>query len=127
MEFKERLKYALNVRNMKQSVLCYKTNLDKGTISNYLSGRYKPKSKNLTVIANALGVSEAWLQGYDVPMEDEINSLTSGASHETQKNSPTEPMLNEGEKTMLDLFKEVPEDKKQLVLDMIRVAISKKE
>ena len=38
--------------------------------------------------------------------------------------SPSEAQLTEGEKTMLELFRLVPEDKQQLVLQMIRVALN---
>ena len=49
--------------------LVEKTGIDKGQMSSYLAGRYKPKQKNLSLIAEALNVDEAWLMGYDVPME----------------------------------------------------------
>ena len=39
-------------------------------------------------------------------------------------NSPEEPQLTEGEKILLDLFRRVPEDKQELVLQMIRVALN---
>lgn len=68
---KDRIKEALELRGMKQSELVEKTGIDKGQMSSYLSGRYKPKQENLNLIANALSVDEAWLIGYDVPMERE--------------------------------------------------------
>lgn len=68
-ETKDRIKKALEVREMRQSELVEKTGIDKGQMSSYLAGRYKPKQKNLSLIAEALNVDEAWLMGYDVPME----------------------------------------------------------
>ena len=68
-ETKDRIKKALGIREMKQSELVEKTGIDKGQMSSYLAGRYKPKQKNLSLIAEALNVDEAWLMGYDVPME----------------------------------------------------------
>ena len=68
-ETKDRIKKALGIREMKQSELVEKTGIDKGQMSSYLAGRYKPKQENLSLIAEALGVDEAWLMGYDVPME----------------------------------------------------------
>lgn len=44
-----------------------------------------------------------------------------------KKNSPTEPSLTEGELLLLDLFRRVPEDKQELVLQMIRVALGNQE
>lgn len=39
------------------------------------------------------------------------------------KNSPSEEALTEGEKMLLDLFRRVPEDKQEIVLQMIRAAL----
>ena len=38
--------------------------------------------------------------------------------------SPSEPELTEGEKVLLDLFRRVPEENQQMVLQMIRVALN---
>ena len=53
--------------------------------------------------------------GLDVPMERQDTI------------SPKEPELSEGEKIMLDLFRRVPEDQQQLVLQMIRAALGSQE
>ena len=68
-EFKVRLQKALNARNMKPIDLANRTGLSESLISQYRSGYSKPKSMRLTIIADALGVSPAWLMGLDVPME----------------------------------------------------------
>lgn len=44
---------------------------------------------------------------------------------EKAKKSPTEPQLSEGEQSLIDLFRQVPEDQQQLVLQMIRAALGK--
>ena len=67
--FANRLEKAMNLKNMKQVDLVEKTNIDKSLISNYLKGKYKAKQDNLYLLAKILNVSEAWLMGYDVPME----------------------------------------------------------
>ena len=71
IEVKVRIKQALQLREMKQAELADKTGIDKGQISSYLSGRYKPKQENLSLMAVALNVSEYWLMGLDVAMERE--------------------------------------------------------
>ena len=43
-----------------------------------------------------------------------------------ENNSPEEPKLSEGEKMLLELFRQVPEDQQQLVLGMIRAALNTK-
>ena len=68
-ETKDRLKEAMEIREIKQAELVEKTGIDKGQMSSYLSGKYKPKQGNLERIAKALFVDEAWLMGFDVPME----------------------------------------------------------
>ena len=66
---RERMKQALHMRGMKQVELADKTGIDKGQISSYLSGKYKPKQENLSLIAAALDVSDYWLMGFDVQCE----------------------------------------------------------
>jgi transcriptional regulator with XRE-family HTH domain len=67
--FKNRLNQALEIRGMKPIELSKRTGLSKARISQYTNGVYEAKQKALYLIARALNVSEAWLMGYDVPME----------------------------------------------------------
>lgn len=75
-DFNERLKYAMNLNGLTQSDLCNKTKIPKSAMSQYLSGAFKPKDKRTFIIAKALNVSEAWLMGYDVPMQNEEAYIT---------------------------------------------------
>ena len=111
----QRMKIALKKSNMKQVELSRLTGIDKGSISNYLYGRYEPKSDAINKMATALNVSEMWLWGYDVPMD------------RNQSVSPDKPELTEGERMLLDLFNQIPEDKQQLAIEMIRAALKAKE
>lgn len=72
--FANRLRKALAMNNMTQSELSNKTGLDKSLISNYLSGNYKAKQSNLSLLAETLGVSEPWLMGFDVTIEGKDNN-----------------------------------------------------
>ncbi len=65
----DRIKMALQIRQMKQKDLVRATGIGKSSISTYLAGLYEPKQKNIYKIARALRVNEAWLMGYDVDME----------------------------------------------------------
>jgi transcriptional regulator with XRE-family HTH domain len=109
-----RISKALTIRNMKQADLCKLAKVPKSSLSLYLSGAYEPKQNRIYEMAKVLNVSEAWLLGYDVPMERE------------EKKSPEEPMLTEGEKMLLDIFRLVPEENKQMVVEMIRAALKTK-
>ena len=103
-----RIAKALTLRDMKQSELCKVAKVPKSSLSLYLSGAYEPKQDRIYAMAKALNVSEAWLMGYDVPMEKE-------------KNTPEEQTLSEGEKLLLDLFRQIPEAQQQVFLEMGRV------
>nr|DAO14605.1 MAG TPA: helix-turn-helix domain protein [Caudoviricetes sp.] len=64
-----RIKDALKIRKMSQAELCEITGIPKSAVSQYCSGAFKPKQDRTFLIANALNVDEAWLMGFDVPMD----------------------------------------------------------
>lgn len=72
-----------------------------------------PQSK-IVRFAEVLGTTPAFLMGWEDSNNNEGN-LT-----------PEEPMLSEGERMLLELFRRVPEDQQQLVLQMIRAALGTK-
>ena len=63
----ERLKEALADAGLKPIDLAKKAGLSHSTISRYLSGAVEPRQEAAHKLASALGVSELWLWGYDVP------------------------------------------------------------
>lgn len=76
--FSERLRQCLeNNSSMSATMLAEQIGLSKQAISMYLSGSRKPKRPTVKVIAEALNVNEAWLIGYDVPMERISNNIKS--------------------------------------------------
>ena len=107
-----RLKKALSIRNMTQAELCQKTKIPKSALSEYIKGLYDPKQDRLIILSEALNVDPVWLMGFDVPME-----------MEDKKRSPHESTLTEGEKLVLELFRQIPEDQQPMVLAMIRAAL----
>lgn len=107
-----RIKKALAIRNMKQSELCEKTKISKSVLSEYTNGAYEPKQDRVFLLAKALDVDPVWLMGFDVPMEKGYKKI-----------SPNEENLTEGERVMLELFRQVPEDQQPVVLAMIRAAL----
>lgn len=65
-----RLQKALDIREKKAIDISRDLNIPKSAISQYLSGRTKKMdSVRIYSIAKYLDVSEAWLMGFDVPME----------------------------------------------------------
>ena len=107
----QRLREAMEAAHMKQADLARATELSKGGISNYVMGRYEPKSDIVSKLAKALNCSEMWLMGYDVPKERKTNS-------------PDEPKLTAGEEMLLKLFRQIPEENRAMVLEMIRAAVN---
>ena len=75
-----------------------------------------PQSK-IVKFAEVLGTTPAHLMGWE-----ESSNINLQLFNDI---SPEEPKLSEGEKMLIDLFRRVPEDKQQLVLQMIRVALDK--
>jgi transcriptional regulator with XRE-family HTH domain len=111
MSFSERLRTALKNRNINQSILAYRIGVDRSTVSNYLSGRFTAKTETIIKIAKVLNVSPQWLAGFDVPM----NGL-----------EPTpEEDISEDKRLLLELFDRVPDEQKQMVLNMIKAALGK--
>lgn len=51
----------------------YNVKINKSHLSQYISGKNEPRQDKLSILSLALNVSEAWLMGYDVPMEKEID------------------------------------------------------
>jgi repressor LexA len=96
----------------------------------------KEKCLTLEQVADIVGVGKSTVRKWETGMianmkRDKIASLAKalGTTPEylmgwEEKKSPSEPELTEGEKTMLELFRLVPKDQQQLVLQMIRAALN---
>ena len=72
--FAERLKKAMEQKNMKQIDLVKKAaeqgvKLGKSHVSQYLSGKTTPRSEILNFLATTLGVETEWLKGTDVSVD----------------------------------------------------------
>ena len=73
-----RLKKLMEARNLRQvdilnlaSPYCkkYGVKMNKSDLSQYCSGKTEPNQDKLFILGAALNVNEAWLMGFDVPME----------------------------------------------------------
>ena len=106
----ERLKEAMRIKGIRQVDLCRVCQIPKGAMSLYISGAYEPKQDRLQTLAIALGVDIAWLMGYDTNMTPVDKSK-----------SPEELTLSEGERLLLDLFRQIPEEQQKAFLQMGRL------
>lgn len=84
--FSERLRASMDTANMKAVELHERTGISKASISEYLSGNYEPKQRNIFKIAQALNVSPSYLMGVNddprppvqspAPASDDLPDLT---------------------------------------------------
>lgn len=63
---KDRLREALAMRNMTAADLARASGLNKGNVWRYVRGDVIPKQNAIAQMSNALGVSPAWLLGFDL-------------------------------------------------------------
>lgn len=80
----QRLQSVMNERGLKQIDILrlseplqekYGISMNKNHLSNYINGKSNPDQHKTFLLAKTLGVDEAWIMGYDVPM----NSVPSNA------------------------------------------------
>lgn len=111
MSVGQRIKSAREQRNMTLEEVAKRCETTKQTIFKYENEIVTniPYEK-IVLLSKALDVTPSYLFGWA-----------------EKKDSPSEPPLTEGEKVLLDLFNRVPEDKQQLVLQMIRAALGSQE
>ena len=72
-----RIREALQIRNMKQVELCEKSGIKKSSLNSWITQRWQPKQDAIMKMARALDVSEMWLAGYDVPMDRPVEQKKS--------------------------------------------------
>ena len=74
----QRLQQYSQMKNMSQADILraakpfcekYGIKLGKSALSQYFSGKHVPDQAKLTILSLALNISEAWLMGYEVPMD----------------------------------------------------------
>lgn len=74
----QRLKQIISERHIRQIDIIeaakpfsekYGVKLNKNDLSQYVNGKTEPGQEKLSILGLTLNVNEAWLMGYDVPME----------------------------------------------------------
>lgn len=83
---KDRLKEALEKREKKAADLSKDLNIPKSAISQYLSGKSQNMdSDRMYLICRYLNVNEAWMLGFNVPMDREIKKKNDTMSDIVQR------------------------------------------
>lgn len=123
----DRLKQIMAERNLRQVdilEMCkpycqnYNIKLGRNDLSQYVTGKVEPGQKKLTILGMALNVSEAWLMGFDVPMErgkfkdaPEKANL-SFDNVEAFKKAYEQNKYLKGERELLDVYRKLSEENK---------------
>lgn len=96
----QRLQEVMSLRHLRQADIIemarplsekYNRVLKKNALSQYVNDKAEPKRDMIALLAEALNVDDAWLLGYDVPMERKAPTINTSES--------------EREERMIDLFK----------------------
>lgn len=112
--FAQRLKAIRRERNVSAKELGEAIGIHKATIHRYENNDFKGiKTPLLHAIAKYLNVNPDYLIGitdnkYVVKEAEDLFTT-----------------ITDGEKMLLDLFRQIPEESQQMVLDMVRVALKK--
>lgn len=113
---------------------------NKETFAKNLSYYLMELGKTQKEVAEAIGVTPTslneWMKGKKYPRIDKIEMLAKYfgilksdliEDKGENKNLPQSETLTEGENMLLELFRQVPENKQKMVLDMIRIALKPQE
>lgn len=98
----ERIKTALSLRKLTQANLCELTGIPKSAMSQYINNKFEPKQDRVWKMSKVLDVSEAWLMGFDVPMDSSVQAY--------DENDDVLP-LDDDAKEILDVLRTRPEMK----------------
>lgn len=101
----QRIREGLAARDMTQADLCRITGIGKSAMSQYANGSIVPRQDRTYLIAKALNVSDAWLMGFDVPME---------------RKTPASPGESERIKEFSELFGRLTPEQQALIIAQIK-------
>jgi len=122
-KFTERLNDEMFGRHMRQYDLLelikpiseeYGTKISKSDLSTYCSGVSAPRAEKLFVIAKALGVSEAWLMGYNTDKNPVGTTPQPSAENEEQIQK---------EQKLLEAYRHLTDKEQQLALRYINALL----
>lgn len=88
----------------------YNVKIGKNALSQYVSGKVEPGQDRLTILGLALDVSEAWLMGYDVPMDRNITPTSNIGSGRAQE--------------FIELFGLLTDEQQKLIIHEIKGILS---
>lgn len=108
--FAKNLSYYISMSGHDQREIANVVGVAPSTFNEWVKGKKYPRIDKIEILANYFGILKSDL------IEDKQEKKD--ISHTT--------FITDGEKALLELFRKVPEDKQQLVIQMIRVALNTK-
>lgn len=103
----ERIKALIDNSDLSYQELEKLTGIKKSSLQRYASGATtKIPLDVIEKLSIAFHVSQEYLMGW-----------------EEKKDSPSEPILTEGEELMLELFRKIPEDRQAAALELLKAAL----
>ena len=119
MKFNEKLTVLRQERGLNMTEFANLLGTSKQVIARYEKGENTPKITTVAHYAEVLGVSLQYLINEDC--------TDKYGRSDKDKNSPDPIKLTEGEELLLKLFRQIPEENRALVLEMIRAAVRSQE
>lgn len=118
-DFQIRLRKAMDEKSISASELSKISGVDKGSLSNYINGKYAPKQDKVFRIAKALGVDAGWLMTGDEPRQ--IKPMPSSMPFHPDVIKILDERITEYEeasvKKLLSLFHTMTDADKEKLLD----------
>lgn len=109
-EMPRKIKQLRQERGMTLEQVADIVGVGKSTVRKWETGMIaNMKRDKIALLAKALGTTPAYLMGWK--------------ENEREQNSPNEPKLTEGEKMLLDLFRQIPEDAQKMYLEVLRASL----
>ena len=106
--FAKNLKYQMGINRKSRRDISNDLGVSYFTVSDWVTGKKYPRMDKVELLANYFGILKSDL--IEEPMGE-------------PNNSPEEPKLTEGEKMLLDLFRQIPEDAQKMYLEVLRAAL----
>ena len=106
--FAKNLAYYLNRCGRDQREVALSLGVAPSTFNEWMKGKKYPRIDKIEMLANYFGILKSDL------IEDKSDD---------EKTPPKEQILSEGEELLLKLFRQVPEDRHALVLQMIKAVL----
>lgn len=97
-------------------------NVNEETVLDIESGKLTPYKELLFRICDVLHTTPDFLDGTIVELLED-GDFDAEYRYQKQQQPPLDQTLTEGEQMLIDLFRRVPEEQQQLVLQMIRAAL----